>query len=200
MKSHYAIIAILACLLAACKKDSPIHSTADTVKEDYLICVQDSWVPEHDFPTSYRNIYFTYNNKVYVPAVHSTDAFNKKLYVYDGSAWEDRGETSLTFFTTAVIAFFTIGSKGYVITENGSPNWWFYEYNILTNTWTRKADFPGEAEFGAAAFTVNGKCYVAGGYHQLNISMAPGCLLDIVGKHGSTTRRQMFGQDATTCH
>lgn len=172
MKSHYAIIAILAFFLSACKKDNPIHSTTDTVKEDYLVCAQDSWVSEQDFPASYRNIYFTYNNKVYVPNANDPDIFDKRLYVYDGSVWEDRGETSPTFYTTAVIAFFTIGSKGYVITENGSGSasgagWMFYEYNILTNNWTRKADFPGEAEFGAAAFTVNGKCYVAGGYHQL---------------------------------
>ena len=38
-----------------------------------------------------------------------------------------------------------------------------WEYNSLTDTWLRKANFPGEARIGVSSFVINGKGYVIGG-------------------------------------
>jgi hypothetical protein len=173
MKSHFAIIIILGCVLAACKKDHSIKPTADAVKEDYLVCSEDSWVAEQNSPAYYNNIFFVYNNKVYVPDAEEADPFNQKLHVFDGSVWTEKD--SFTPFG-ACVSFFTIGSKGYAIAW-GSTSCWFYEYNILTDNWTRKADFPGLGRQGVCSFTLNGKGYVVGGSYEpryVNGAWGPG--------------------------
>ena len=174
MKSHLAIIIILGCVLAACRKDNSVKATAETVKEDYLVCAEDSWVAEQNYPSYYGNIFFIYNNKLYVPDAEEADPFNQKLHVFDGSTWTEK-ETHTPF--GACVSFFTIGSKGYAIAWAGGNSCWFYEYNILTNTWTRKADFTGLGRNGVSSFTLNGKGYVVGGdYDQryVNGNWEPG--------------------------
>lgn len=37
----------------------------------------------------------------------------------------------------------------------------FWEYSPLTDSWTRKTDFPGGPTFNAKGFTIGGKAYVA---------------------------------------
>jgi N-acetylneuraminic acid mutarotase len=42
-----------------------------------------------------------------------------------------------------------------------------WEYTSSTDTWVRKANFPGEARFGVSSFVANGKGYIVGGSAQL---------------------------------
>jgi len=55
-----------------------------------------------------------------------------------------------------------VNGKGYVVmgripnTTYASDLW---EYDTLTNTWTRKADFPADGRYGAVAYVVKGKIY-----------------------------------------
>ena len=44
-----------------------------------------------------------------------------------------------------------------------SKDWW--QYDPVTDSWTRKADFPGTARQYSIAFATNNKIYVATGYH-----------------------------------
>jgi hypothetical protein len=39
----------------------------------------------------------------------------------------------------------------------------FWEYDVVTNVWTQKADFPGAARFGAVAFAIGSNLYVGTG-------------------------------------
>jgi N-acetylneuraminic acid mutarotase len=41
----------------------------------------------------------------------------------------------------------------------------FYEYNIASNTWSQKANFPGTARRDATSFVMNGKGYICFGYN-----------------------------------
>lgn len=63
------------------------------------------------------------------------------------------------------VAAFTIGTKAYIITgcyvSNYSKQLW--EYNTLTDTWTRRANFPGAARGFASGFSIGNKGYVCGG-------------------------------------
>lgn len=64
---------------------------------------------------------------------------------------------------------FSANGKGYVCTGyyNLSPTAELkdlWEFDPASDTWTRKADFPGTARYGAVAFSVNNKGYVLGGY------------------------------------
>ncbi|PHN00887.1 Kelch repeat-containing protein [Flavilitoribacter nigricans] len=56
---------------------------------------------------------------------------------------------------------FSIGTKGYV---GGGEEPDFWEYDPDKDTWTRKADFPGETpRLGAVSFVIQGKAYVGTG-------------------------------------
>src|SRR5690606_16397611 len=57
---------------------------------------------------------------------------------------------------------FAVGGKGYVgLGYDGEKALKdFYQYDPTANTWTKKADFPGEARFGAVAFTIGDNAYV----------------------------------------
>lgn len=51
---------------------------------------------------------------------------------------------------------------GYLISESEDENVKtreFYQYNSFTDTWTRKADFPGEDRFEGVIFGISGKVY-----------------------------------------
>ncbi|OFY67592.1 MAG: hypothetical protein A3H98_03655 [Bacteroidetes bacterium RIFCSPLOWO2_02_FULL_36_8] len=60
-------------------------------------------------------------------------------------------------------AAFAIGSKLYVGTGAGGGSVYFkdfWEYDIPSDTWTRKADFPGVARYGASAFAIGERGYI----------------------------------------
>lgn len=165
MRPHYLGVIMLLCIVTACKKDKAVNTPAGTTGEDYTICAVDNWVDEQGFQSVSGNVHFVYNNKVYVPQGANTDhPGNGIVHVFDGTAWTEKPGANIPLYTMAPTVCFTIGSKGYagegVLAGSPCP---FYEYNILTNTWTRKADFPGKALFGTACFVVNGKGYVVGG-------------------------------------
>lgn len=62
---------------------------------------------------------------------------------------------------------FTIGDRAYIGTgyseTNGSTETKkdLWEYNSTTNVWTLKADFPGEARYGAVGFSIGDKGYIS---------------------------------------
>lgn len=68
---------------------------------------------------------------------------------------------------------FSIGQKGYAGTGSVIVNGFaelrkdFWEYNLSTNSWTKKADLPGVARLDAVGFSIGGKGYVGlGGDYQ----------------------------------
>lgn len=68
---------------------------------------------------------------------------------------------------------FSIGHKGYIglgwSGAGGGGNQYrdFWEYNPITNTWTRMADFGGSARYSAISFVIDTKGYVGTGYSPL---------------------------------
>ncbi len=112
---------------------------------------------------------FTIGDKGYV---FNDDVF-PKLFEYNTTTntWTDRG-----FFTPAsagarfALNSFVIGSKAYVVggyyygPQNYKDVW---EYDPANNTWTQKSDLPAGSggRAGGAGFTINGKGYIAGGFH-----------------------------------
>ena len=66
---------------------------------------------------------------------------------------------------------FSIGTKGYIGTGvansyDGTPNQYndFWEYDVATNTWTRKDDMGVAPRMGAVAFSIGTMGYVGSGY------------------------------------
>jgi hypothetical protein len=61
---------------------------------------------------------------------------------------------------------FSIGTKGYVLVESSgraARTKDFYEYDPDTDSWTKKADFPGNDRVNGIAFSVDGKGYYGAG-------------------------------------
>jgi N-acetylneuraminic acid mutarotase len=61
---------------------------------------------------------------------------------------------------------FTTGNKIYVmggVTNASVVLNDFWEYDIAANSWQQKPNFPGPERYGAAAFVINGKGYIATG-------------------------------------
>jgi len=61
---------------------------------------------------------------------------------------------------------FAIGTNGYIGLGFDGNDYLkdFWQYNSLTNSWTRKADFEGSARYGAVGFALDGKGYMGTGY------------------------------------
>jgi Kelch motif len=72
-------------------------------------------------------------------------------------------------FRSSAVAFAANG-KGYVGTGYDGFNYLkdFYELDLVANTWTRKADFPGSARYEAVAFGLGALGYVGTGFDGFN--------------------------------
>lgn len=106
---------------------------------------------------------FVINGKAYVPAAG-------EMYEYDPAAdqWTKKSyPEALGYFGGG--AAFSINGKGYLgvgwVHEKTANVSDFFEYDPVTDTWTRKASFPGTLRGNATSFSLpNGKGYVAMGY------------------------------------
>lgn len=122
----------------------------------------DSWVtmaPKPGEGSSMKSPAFVIDGKAYVPAA-------EEMYCYDPSSniWTKRAyPAELQYFGSGVA--FSVGGKGYIgigwIHQQSVNTPMLFEYDPSSNTWTRKADFPGTLRSNAVFFTLpNGKAYV----------------------------------------
>ncbi|MCU0378503.1 MAG: IPT/TIG domain-containing protein [Bacteroidales bacterium] len=110
---------------------------------------------------------FVINGKAYLPASY-------QMYEYTPSTntWLEKSfPPALGYFGSG--AAFTINGKGYYgigyIAETDSNTGDFYEYDPISDTWTKKARFPGILRNSCTSFSLpNGKGYVGLGYSILN--------------------------------
>ncbi len=96
---------------------------------------------------------FEVNGKIY--------SFGNLNYVYDtlANSW-----TALPASPTGMgmpDAGFVLNDTIYLVAGSGNL---FYSYNVVTNTYTQKANLPGNARWGTIAFDINGKGYWGTGY------------------------------------
>lgn len=126
----------------------------------------------------------SFNGTVYSTIRMATSfiANNKAFIVSGNEIWEfDPANYSFSlkapcpeFFNGA--SSFAINNKGYVVNGgwvNGlGPNYTktFYEYDPVTDKWTKKLDFPGEGRHDAIGFALKGKGYLVGGEGMKQVS------------------------------
>lgn len=102
---------------------------------------------------------FVIDGKIYVPAAGH-------LWMYDpaSNSWTEKSyPAELGYFGGG--AAFAINGKGYLgvgwVHEIGMDVNAFYEYDPVSDTWTRKANFPGQLRDNATSFSLmNGRGYV----------------------------------------
>lgn len=116
---------------------------------------------------------FTIGNKGYIVCGFDGKNRLKDLWEYDmnGGYWTQKASLPDEAAARNSAVSFAIGDKGYMGTgynpDEGDAYGClgdFWEYDPAGNQWSRKADFPGTARYGAVGFAVGGKGYIGTGY------------------------------------
>lgn len=133
--------------------------------------VSNLWTLKSPFPGVWRAFSFMFSDGTYGYAgcgIGWSGELYKNFYQYNPltDVWTAKADFGGGFRCHGVSV--GIGVKGYAglgssasYPHNGLKDWW--EYNQGTNTWTRKADFPGTADNSCAVFSSATACYLVGG-------------------------------------
>jgi N-acetylneuraminic acid mutarotase len=71
--------------------------------------------------------------------------------------------------STEELTAFSVGSYGYVLTEDSTGNFWRFDPGA--NTWSLMASFPGPARTNAVGFTIGSAGYIAAGSKPFSASI-----------------------------
>ena len=140
----------------SCKKEEDTEETGET-----------EWTRSHVFIGDPRSgaASFTIDDVAYlVGGFLKTNEVLNDAYSFNGDSWSSRADFIGPARHSAV--GFSVSGKGYVGLgyggEGGSLEALkdFYRYDPAANSWTKIADFPGEARWGAVAFSLGTYAYV----------------------------------------
>ncbi|HLA57353.1 MAG TPA: kelch repeat-containing protein [Puia sp.] len=131
-----------------------------------------TWTKRAYFPGSLKQgmTAFSINNFGYVGLGGDGIGRSNKIWQYDpvADSWAPKSDFPGTGSTNS--ASFVVGSYAYVGTGmngfntiTGSTE--FYRYDPSTDTWTKKADFPGVGRNSAAGFAIGDYGYLGTGYN-----------------------------------
>lgn len=120
---------------------------------------------------------FVIGTKGYIYAGYDGDYRLNALWEWNSTTgvWTQMATPPIEMIGRTAPVAFAIGTNGYVGLgyagenlgfEGGDYLKDFYEINTLTNTWTKKADFIGDAREGAINFALKGIGYVGCGYDK----------------------------------
>lgn len=177
-KTSYAAI-VVTCILTAltgCQKVTPLpaQTAVGTTKKTagLNIYFEWEWVKAAYLPWRSRvgAVGFAIGSKGYVGGGEFDDAYwgeqvLQDFWEYDPSTNEWYQKANIPIPVTDA-ATFVIGTQAYVCTgENvGGMLSTVYRYDQASDTWTRVADFPGGARYGAVGFSIGNEGYVGTGF------------------------------------
>ncbi|MFI5163751.1 MAG: OmpA family protein [Bacteroidia bacterium] len=133
-----------------------------------------SWSKQANFPGGVleKGVAFSIGNKAFAGLGTDLKHFQKGFWKYsaDKDLWEEAEKFPSDARISAVA--FSIGNKGYVGTgmvgtaysKDGTNDFW--EYDPEKNSWSQKANFPGEMRAAATGFAIDTKGYIALGANQ----------------------------------
>jgi len=162
MDKRNRVLVVLACAVAftafnSCKKDKTEDAQVDTGPTE--------WTRSIVFKNDPRNgaVSFTIGDTAYVVGgvVRNVGVVSDGAK-FDGSTWTSIADFPAAAPARQLAAAFALNGKGYIGTGYDGTDVLndFYEYDPAADTWTRVADFPGEARRGATAFTLGDYAYV----------------------------------------
>ena len=128
-----------------------------------------AWKQVANFPGDGRasSSTFSFSDYGFIGLGYDGEEFNRSFYAYDPvydswNAVSSMGGVGGGGLDRNVAAAFTIGTKGYVGTGQGTAAFLndFWEYNYLTDVWTPKSAFAGTARRSSIGFSISGKGYI----------------------------------------
>ena len=126
----------------------------------------DAWEKVTDYPGAANGscIRFMDGPRIYMGGGKLNNTFKNDLWYYDlnSSIWIQCADIPV-YNTGGSFASACSGGKAYTLTFDG-----FWEYSMLTDTWTRQSDFPGIERFGTSFITNGDKLFLIGGMYNDN--------------------------------
>jgi len=135
-----------------------------------------SWTQKANVPGSGRRdaIAFAIGNRGYVgTGLNGILAWagtkRKDFYEYNPitNTWTTKDEWEGNFGGGVYFASaFSVNDKGYLVCGKFGPSYYsneLWQYDPVTNDWSKKANVPGGTRYGVTAFAMNGKGYVGCG-------------------------------------
>ena len=137
----------------------------------------DKWTQKADFPGGVRfgAVGFSIGNKGYIGTGNDGGAIGERekndFWEYDPATDKWTKKADFPGGNRIGAVGFSIGNKGYIGTgviwnKNDLRNDYkqdFWEYDPATNSWTKKADFAGEARAHAVGFSIGNRGYIGAG-------------------------------------
>jgi N-acetylneuraminic acid mutarotase len=133
--------------------------------------INDSWEKLEDFPDYLTEaVSFIIGSKAYVVtgrSIEDNQHKSNKMYVLDTSTfqWEIKVVPPEIMRIRAV--GFSLSGKGYICTGIDTNQTKIlkdlWEYDPISDSWTKKEDFPGIERYDAACFSLNNKGYITTG-------------------------------------
>jgi N-acetylneuraminic acid mutarotase len=134
----------------------------------------DVWTKKADYPGTATGgaVGFSIGTKGYIGtgSNFSTVQATNEFWEYDPATntWAEKSSLPDAYGRAWAVGF-SIGTKGYIGTGfwfNGTTGSYykdFWEWDQVTNVWTKKADFPGNAQTQAVGFSIGNKGYIGTG-------------------------------------
>ncbi len=146
----------------------------------YATLTQAQWTKKDSVPLfntgTWGGMAFAVNGKAYFGGGYVGNNTNlNEMYEYDPATgiWAAKNDLPGSVANRSGGITFTIDGKAYlglgIVDFNSftTPTWTFltdlWQYNPSSDTWTKKADFPGAGRGYCGVFVVNNKAYVVGG-------------------------------------
>jgi len=144
-----------------------------TLALSYSASAQNTWSFKDTVNGAPRSVAssFVLNGEAYIVAGLDEEGFRRKMYSYtftqdDWDAEEPLGGINGAGLNRGSACAFSVGFKAYVCLGQGETNSFFkdnWEYDLVTETWSQKSDFIGEARRQAFVFVIDEIAYVGAG-------------------------------------
>ena len=145
MKTNLLLLCLLF-FLFACEKGEEAPSAVS----------MGAWQQKKDFPGEARSnaVAFTIGDKAYFGLGHNYETSHLQD-IWEYSVSKDSWTRKANFMDYNPAAAFSVGSKGYILTNIGL----LYEYDPARDNWTRKESVPGDKRWAVAGFLIGNKYY-----------------------------------------
>ena len=150
-----------------------VEGRTGTSNNDFII-LSGKWVLKNNpvapgFEMRHEMISFVVGNKAYVGLGHNGGTSIKDLWEYNSATdiWTRKADCGIDLEGGIAMVINGKAYVGFGTSHNSVPccslNKQIWEYDPVTNAWTRKADFPGVGRDGPFGIGLNGKGYIGFG-------------------------------------